>query len=151
MTKKFDQAFPPELLAFDRSTKIAYFHNVTIAHPYLRRAKDQLLNAIEDADPDSLIFVYGPTGVGKSTLRATVANTIIKNMLPELEVDRVRIPLVSFELVAPGLTSFNWIDNFKRVLCSMDEPLVDFKSAPGTARYQGRSEISDAADLRSAY
>jgi hypothetical protein len=80
-----------------------------------------------------------------------VANTIIRKMLPELEVDRGRIPVVSFELVAPGLNTFNWIDNFKRILCSMDEPLVDFKAAPGTPRYQGRSEKSSAADLRYAY
>ena len=156
MRKTHDQTFPRNLLTLDRNAKAAYFHSVTIAHPYLKEAKDQLMNAIEDADPDSLIFVYGPTGVGKSTLRSSVANTVIKNMLPELELDRGRIPIVSFELAAPGPTHFNWTDNFQRLLYSMAEPLVECKVAPRTdplhsKSFRVRVGRRSAADYRYAY
>jgi hypothetical protein len=156
MRETHDQTFPRDLLTSGLNAKAAYFHSVTIAHPFLKEAKDQLMNAIEDADPDSLIFVYGPTGVGKSTLRTSVANTVIKTMLPELELDRGRIPIVSFELAAPGPTHFNWTDNFQRLLYSMAEPLVDCKVAPRTdpsnsKSFRVRVGRRSAADYRYAY
>jgi hypothetical protein len=132
MTYAQAQTFPRELLTSDLHTKTDYFKNVTIGHPHLANARERLLTAIEDADRDSLIFVYGPTGVGKSTLRISVMNTIISKLLPDLEVDRGRIPIVGLELPAPGPGSFNWSDTFQRLLHKMNEPLVEFKIAPPT-------------------
>jgi flagellar biosynthesis GTPase FlhF len=65
------------------------------------QAKEALVNAIRGAEPNSLIFVFGPTGVGKTTLRLKTEQLIAAEMLNELREDRSRIPVVSVEAVAP--------------------------------------------------
>jgi hypothetical protein len=127
MTKIQGQGFPPELLTSSLSEKIAYFKGVRINHGFIDDAKKSLLNAIEDSDSDSLIFVSGPTGVGKSTLRTSVMETIISNFLPELKWDLGRIPVVGIELPTPATGFFNWSDTFQDLLRAMGEPLIEFK------------------------
>src|SRR5258708_1206045 len=85
------------------------------------------MNAIHGAEPNSLIFVFGPTGVGKTTLRLKIEQLIAEELLSELAKDLTRIPVVSVEAVAPESGSFNWRDHFKRLLYQLDEPLVDRK------------------------
>jgi AAA domain len=127
MTKTRDEGFPPELLMASLSEKIAYFKGVKINHGSIDKAKEGLLNAIEDADSDSLIFVPGPTGVGKTTLRTSVVETIISNHLPELKLDLGRIPAVGIELPAPATGFFSWSDTLQELLRAMGEPLIEFK------------------------
>jgi energy-coupling factor transporter ATP-binding protein EcfA2 len=103
------------------------FRAFTVAHPRLVQAKKALLNAIRGAEPNSLIFVFGPTGVGKTTLRVKTEQLITTELLNELHEDVTRIPVVSVEAVAPESGSFNWRDHYKRLLYRLDEPLVDRK------------------------
>jgi hypothetical protein len=103
------------------------FRCFTVAHPRLVEAKDMLINAIRGAEPNSLIFVFGPTGVGKTTLRLKTEQLITAELLSELNEDHTRIPIVSVEAVAPESGSFNWRDHYKRLLSRLDEPLVDYK------------------------
>jgi energy-coupling factor transporter ATP-binding protein EcfA2 len=90
-------------------------------------AKDALMNAIRGAESNSLIFVFGPTGVGKTTLRLKTAQLLAAEILNELDRDRTRIPVVGVEAVAPESGSFNWRDHYKRLLRQLDEPLIDYK------------------------
>ena len=64
------------------------FRSFTVAHPRLVEAKEALVNAIRGAEPNSLIFVFGPTGVGKTTLRLKTEQLITAEMLSELREDR---------------------------------------------------------------
>ena len=91
------------------------------------KAKEALVNAIRGAEPNSLIFMFGPTGVRKTTLRLKAERLITEEMLSELHEDRTRIPVVSVEAVAPESGSFNWRDHYKRLLFQLDEPLIDHK------------------------
>jgi hypothetical protein len=70
---------------------------------------------------------FGPTGVGKTTLRLKTEQLITAEMLSELREDCTRIPVVSVEAVAPESGSFNWRDHYKRLLHQLDEPLIDHK------------------------
>src|SRR5271157_2323424 len=103
------------------------FRSFTVAHPRLVEAKETLINAIRGAEPNSLIFVFGPTGVGKTTLRLKTEQLITAELLSELHDDITRVPVVSVEAVAPESGSFNWRDHYKRLLHQLDEPLIDRK------------------------
>lgn len=108
-------------------SRLDRFRAYTVAHPRLVEAKEALMNAIRGAEPNSLIFVFGPTGVGKTTLRLKVEQLITSELLRELREDLTRIPVVSVEAVAPESGSFNWRDHYARLLHQLDEPLIDRK------------------------
>jgi energy-coupling factor transporter ATP-binding protein EcfA2 len=148
MTVTATQTFPRELLGLDRKTRIDYFKGIKIAHPHIEDAKTNLLHAIEDADPGSLIFVFGPSGVGKSTLRISVMNAIIFGMLPELQSDLGRIPVVGMELLSPAAGFFSWTDNFRQLLLSMEEPLIDFKISPPQTEHQSSTGVDRKIPIR---
>lgn len=107
--------------------KLQQFRKVTIAHPHLLAARERLITAISDSPRNSVVFVLGPTGVGKTTLRAKVENDLTAGLAPELLQDRGRLPVVSVEAVAPDTGNFSWRDHFKRLLDAMREPLIDYK------------------------
>ena len=111
----------------EHESRLDHFRAYTVAHPRLVKAKDALMNAIRGAEPNSLIFVFGPTGVGKTTLRLKVEQLITADLLIELQEDRMRIPVASVEAVAPESGNFNWRDHYKRLLHQLDEPLIDYK------------------------
>src|SRR6516225_120266 len=107
--------------------RLERFRVYTVAHPRLLEAKEALMNAIWGAEPSSLIFVFGPTGVGKTTLRLKVEQLIAAELLNELREDLTRVPVVSVEAVAPESGSFNWRDHYTRLLHQLDDPLIDRK------------------------
>jgi AAA domain len=129
--------FPRELLGQSIEERLAYFKQYTVFHPKLREAHDALLSAIQEPGDASLIFVYGPTGIGKTTLRLRVQQKLIEAALPALEEDRGRIPVVGIELKTSGTRNFNWKEYFRGALIALEEPLIDSKisySVQGVAR-----------------
>jgi energy-coupling factor transporter ATP-binding protein EcfA2 len=122
--------FPPELLTRPWAERLAYFQAYTVAHPSLIAAKEELIAAIHDSAPNSLILVLGPTGVGKTTLRLKIEKMLAQNLSAELASDPTRLPVVSLEAVAPESGVFNWRDHFRRLLWSIQEPLVPYKIDP---------------------
>jgi hypothetical protein len=145
--------FPRELLARSLEEKLAYFRAYTVAHPLLAEAKEKLMAAISKSEPNSLVFVFGPTGVGKTTLRLKAEQVITSELRGSLEEDRGRIPVVGVEAIAPESGRFCWSDHFKRLLIAMNEPLTDCKRDPETL-YAKRDHTfvsrSTAAEYRHA-
>ena len=122
--------FSRELLLQPWADRLAYFQSYTVAHPALIAAKDRLIAAICDSAPNSLILVLGPTGVGKTTLRLKIEQMLVQSLTAELAADPTRLPVVSLEAIAPESGMFNWRDHFRRMLLSMEEPLVSYKINP---------------------
>ena len=126
--------FPRSLLDQPRDVRLAHFRSYTVAHPLLVEAKEKLTFAIWDSEPNSLIFVVGPTGVGKTTLRIRAEQILTDEVRFELEQDRDRIAVVSVEAMAPESGGFSWRDLFKRLLQQLDEPLIEYKRNLRTER-----------------
>ena len=120
-------AFPPELLEQSPEARLGYFKSFTIAHPLLREADAALKQAIQEPTGWSLIFVYGPTGVGKTTLRRRVEKHLKEAMMEALRQDPGMLPVVSLEAPAPDSHQFSWKDYYLRALVEMEEPLIDRK------------------------
>ncbi|MEH1915657.1 ATP-binding protein, partial [Nostoc sp.] len=70
---------------------------------------------------------YGPSGIGKTTLRLRVEQKLTELALPKLESDRARVPVVGIEAVAPESRYFNWKEYYTRALITLEEPLIDHK------------------------
>jgi hypothetical protein len=121
------KGFPKELLERSIQERIDYFTSHTMAHPHLNKAYQNILDAIYEAPGTSLIFVVGPTGVGKSTLLYRMEQKIIKRNLPDLEIDRGKIPVFGVESKSPELSQFEWKDFYIRLLEAINEPLIDKK------------------------
>jgi hypothetical protein len=119
--------FPRSLLAEPWRARLAHFQRYTVAHPRLMEAKERLIAAIQNSEPNSLIFVFGPTGVGKTTLRLKAEHILTTELREQLEQDRGRLAVVSVEAIAPESGSFSWRDHFKRLLLQMNEPLIEYK------------------------
>jgi ABC-type nitrate/sulfonate/bicarbonate transport system ATPase subunit len=147
--------FPRKLLVAPNELRLEYFINLTIGHPLLLQAHDDLLRAIRQPFSNILVFVYGPTGVGKTTLWRKIQKHLTEELLPLLEQDSTRLPFVGIDLASPDYGIFNWKDFYKRFLLAMDEPLIEHKAKPEipTMTAEGRLHIkigprSGPAELR---
>jgi hypothetical protein len=99
----------------------------TIAHPHLQAADQALRQAIAETGGASIINVFGPARVGKTTMKNHVMRTILTELLPTLQHDRERIPILSVAPRPPLSGSFNWKTFFQLGLATLQEPLIEAK------------------------
>lgn len=121
---------PKEILTHPLESRLAYFSKITIAHPLLIEAYEKLRRAILEPAGSTLIFVIGPTGVGKTTLQQRIKQKLDQEIKPLLDADPGRLPIVSVEAVGPDSGNWSWKDFYKRILSAMDEPLIEHKVDP---------------------
>jgi DNA replication protein DnaC len=114
------QRFPSHLLDQSISERVAYFENYKVNHPKLQKIFKLVMDSIRKPDGASLIAVYGPTGVGKTTLRLKIEQRLIEEALSQLEIDRGKIPVIAVEAVAPESGNFNWKDYYTRALIALE-------------------------------
>ena len=120
-------AFPLELLTQSAAKRLDYFKSCTIAHPRLHEADQALRAAISEPTGELLVFFYGPTGVGKTTVLNRCKRQIIEERRKEMEDDPGWVPVVGMEAVSPERGDFNWRDYYIDALRALDEPLVNRK------------------------
>ncbi len=128
MKKKDDRSARTRYANMTKEERLQSFKR-TIAHPHLATADETLREAIRETGGATLVNVYGPARVGKSTMKNHVIRNIILEMQPLLEQDRERIPLISITPRPPMSSSFSWKDFFQRGLVAFDELLIDHKIA----------------------
>lgn len=120
-------SFPKELLEQSAAERLNYFRAYTVAHPKLVEAFQAASSALEDASPGTVIFINGPTGAGKTTLKFKMEREIINSMKSELDIDAGRLPVVGITAISSETGSFNWKDFYRRLLFLLNEPCVDKK------------------------
>lgn len=118
-------SFPQELLERPSSERLAYFQGKIVAHPHLKMAHQALLNAIRQPSGASLVLVFGPTGVGKTTLRLRIEQQLCEDLSSTVEPDPGRMAVASMEVVSPDSGDFRWKDYYLRALSALDDPLLE--------------------------
>jgi len=122
--------FPQELLNQPPAARLSYFKVFTMAHPLLKEAYEKLRSVIREPTGTSLVFVTGPAGVGKTTLRLRLVQKLTEEALPTLATTPGRIPVVGIEAIGPDSVNWNWKDYYRRLLSALDEPLLGSKVKP---------------------
>lgn len=98
------------------------FKSWTTAHPKIKAAKKLLMRLIQEPGGASIIFVVGPSGVGKTTLfckEKPRLEAIYKDI-----ANPGQIPVVAFEAPAPSTGQFNWSHNNIECLKALKDPIT---------------------------
>jgi energy-coupling factor transporter ATP-binding protein EcfA2 len=121
------QSFPRELFDQPKEDRLDYFKAYTVAHPLLDQADKAVWNALREPAGALLVFVFGPTGVGKTTLLAHIEKRLVEAALLRMREDQNHVPVLRLDAVAPALQQFRWADYYQRGLMALHEPLIDYK------------------------
>src|SRR5215213_2081539 len=120
--------FPSELLEKSIDERIAYFRTeVRISHENLTKVLNEITWAIKDGLPESLIYLYSPTGVGKTTLLNIAHKKILEEYESLIMNDPGILPIVRILADSPHTGNFDWKSYFRELLEAMLEPLIDYK------------------------
>ncbi|MFC5591558.1 AAA family ATPase [Sporosarcina soli] len=140
-----DQLFPTELLLKSANERISYFKNFTIAHPKLKSAFKEFEDNISVANKNEILLIFGPSGVGKSTLFNKIINHYNKIHKEDMIKDKGFVPIVGLEAIAPDDGRFDWKDFYIRSLGSLYEPLINQK------KILNAGELSQPLNSKNAY
>src|SRR5260370_6177246 len=118
------QGFPRDLLTQPIASRLRYFETKVVAHQRLKEVHATLLHAIRHPVGASLILVFGPTGVGKTTLRQRIERQLLEDVVSGSTTNPGHIPVVTMEAPSPDSGSFHWKDSYTRALLPLDAPFT---------------------------
>lgn len=121
------QNFPADLISKSPEERMKYFRSFTIAHPVLSETFERLWRAVLDPQSGSTILIYGPAGVGKTTLCDYLERRIRIKFAQLFEDNRELIPLVKVEACNPVSGNFDWKHLFREILIGLCEPATGQK------------------------
>ncbi len=121
------QSFPRELLDQSPAARLAYFKSYTVAHPFLQRANKEIWDALQEPGGALMIFIVGPTGVGKTTLWEYIDQRLTEAAQTRMLQDPDHMPVINLYAMAPSSRQFRWPDFYTRALMAVSEPLIDYK------------------------
>lgn len=132
-----------QALRLSANDKRAYFNATCISHPRIESAMDEVQTMALPGSGISIVFLIGPTGVGKTALIRCLRKRYLKEYQSEIEADPGFIPFAALEAPGSGERKFAWRELYwemGRVLC---EPLMGQKQV--TIREGGRIQVQNAA------
>lgn len=156
------------LLRLSPEEKKAWFKQATITHRLLEQTDRAVMRAIREHGGFAYVFVYGPSGAGKTTmihqvsqrLNGSIPSSRAWNRTPSSSASFTPVPVLVLETRPPDGAAFNRADYYRNALVKLGEPfyehrrLVDIHSEyAGERRTQGRGKaahFNDSSELRHA-
>jgi DNA polymerase III delta prime subunit len=157
-----------EILGLSPEEKKAWFKNATITHRLLEQTDRVIMRAIREHGGFAYVLVYGPSGVGKTTmirqvshrLNGTAPSPRASHFSSSPRGSATPVPLLVLETRPPDGTAFNRADYYRNALIKLGEPfyehrrLVDIHTEyAGERRTRGRGKaahFNESSDLRNA-
>src|SRR5436305_946326 len=118
--------FPRHLLHQSPQLRLDYFKAYTVAHPALKQADQAVWDALREPAGASLVFVFGTTGVGKTTLLAQIEKRLIDLSFCDERQGKKDLPALRLDAVSPALNLFKWSDYYQRALMLLREARVEY-------------------------
>lgn len=122
-----EQGFPKELLERPTEERISYFEGYITSHPLIHKTYEGVWETMFNKGNYSILYVFGPTGVGKTTLYKKIVEELNKKKQLNMETDKSIIPFIGTRAIAPESGNFDWKDFYIRTLEKMKEPLIGKK------------------------
>jgi energy-coupling factor transporter ATP-binding protein EcfA2 len=137
--------------------RLTRFKAFAVSHPLLQRADTTLMQAIREPAGFSHVLVYGPSGVGKSTMMRQIAQRLNPAERGATAAGTTVVPVLLLETRPPDAATFHRADYYRTALKTLGEPfferrvLVDIDAEP-TWEKKGRktTRFQDSAELRHA-
>jgi DNA polymerase III delta prime subunit len=148
--------------------KKAWFKEATITHRLLEQTDRVIMRAIREHGGFAYALVYGPSGVGKTTmirqvsqrLNGTIPASRASHFLSERRSSFTPVPLLVLETRPPDGAAFNRADYYRNALVKLGEPfyehrrLIDIHSEyTGERQTRGRGKaahFNESPELRDA-
>jgi hypothetical protein len=118
-----------QILALSVARKIQYFKGIVVQHPHMASALEDVLTLATPHSGSNIIFLMGPTGVGKSATILTAEQQMIREYYSEIEADPSFIPIVVVEAPETGEKAFSWRILYENIGEKLQEPLIEKKAA----------------------
>lgn len=158
-------------LKLELTSRLTHFKEYAVSHPQLLQVDKVLMQAIQEPAGFAHVLIYGPSGVGKTTMIRQISrrlNEISNEIPPAVVTDRssysnggfAPVPLLLLETRPPDGGAFNRADYYRTALKLLGEPfyerrlLVDIDTEQ-TIEKKGRgrskaTQFNDSPELRHA-
>lgn len=143
-----EEYFPRNLLDAPVRERVEYFKGFLTSHPVINAVYEELKQVIYQPGGPSLIFLLGPTGVGKTTLLNYLVSKVLEEAQERMEADKGYIPIAGISAVSPEFSQFDWQDFYIRSLRALREPLIDKKISYKDPKRKLRFAFEDALKNR---
>jgi len=120
------QNFPGHLFTAPGKDRLDYFRrpDLIVDHPNLRDTTARVRSASDPGLDQNMVFLIGPTGVGKTALLRLVVRKLIEESASRMIEDRTLLPAFLVEADGPEQRQFDWKEFYISALLELQAPLV---------------------------